>query len=202
MSLPKDPLFEIEYKLAPLDNQPQGEMVLEGLLTRTSGNENQLDEVKEMNVNFDDLDQDEKMNLLLTGFIPGGAGKSDGKVVQQTTVKKPDPKPPVGQPASTSDKIIVNTRVLSAGAGVYFRVQVTANLTAIDARSHYRNEGLDQEVLVEIHDGWYKYTAGSFQSYDQAVAYRNRVERLSSVSGSFVVAYRDGRRVSINSARR
>ncbi len=202
MSLPKDPLFEIEYKLAPLDNQPQGEMVLEGLLTRTSGNENQLDEVKEMNVNFDDLDQDEKMNLLLTGFIPGGAGKSDGKVVQQTTVKKPDPKPPVGQPASASDKIIVNTRVLSAGAGVYFRVQVTANLTAIDARSHYRNEGLDQEVLVEIHDGWYKYTAGSFQSYDQAVAYRNQVERLSFVTGSFVVAYRDGKRVSINSARR
>lgn len=195
-------MFEIEYKLAPLDNQPQGDMVLEGLLTRTSGNENQLDEVKEMNVDFDDLDQEQKMNLLMTGLIPSNAGKSGGKVVQQTTVPKPDLKPPVDRPARSSDKTIVNTRVLTAGAGVYFRVQVAANQTAFNARSHFRNEGVDQEVLVEQHEGWYKYTAGSFQSYDQAVAYRNRIERLSSVSGSFVVAYRDGRRVPINSARR
>jgi len=70
MSIPEDPVFELEYKLIPLDNQPQGDMVLEGLLTHTVGNENQLDEVKELDVDFHDLSQDQKRDLLMTGRIP------------------------------------------------------------------------------------------------------------------------------------
>ncbi|MEN8229712.1 MAG: hypothetical protein ABFS38_16240 [Bacteroidota bacterium] len=202
MSIPKEPLFEVEYKLIPLANQSQGNMVLEGLLTHTSGNENQEDVVKELDVDFNDLDQDQKMNLLLTGLIPSSAGKSGGKVVQETTLPKPDPKPPVDKPAGPSDKTIVNTTVLTAGTGVYFRVQLTANQSAFDARSHYRKAGLDREVMVEQHEGWYKYTVGSFQTHEQAVTYRDRIEGLSFIEGSFVVAYRDGRRVLINSSRR
>ena len=185
-------MFELEYKLIPLDNQPQGDMVLEGLLTHTAGNENQLDEVKEMDVNFDDLDQDQKKDLLMTGRIP---------IVQQAIVQKPKPKPPVVIPSGSSDKTIVNTRVLSAGAGVYFRVQVAATQNAFDARTHFRNGGVDQEVLVEQNKGLYKYTVGSFPTYDQAMAYRNRVERLSLVNGAFVIAYRDGKRIPVTSVR-
>lgn len=193
MTLPEDPVFEVDYKLVPLDNQRQGDMVLEGLLTHTAGNENQLDEVKEIDVDFDDLDENQKMDLLMTGRIP---------VVKQATVKKPDPKPPVVKPAGSSDKTIVNTRVLSAGTGVYFRVQVSATQNAFDARTYFRNGGVDQEVLVERQEGLYKYTSGSFSTYDQANAYRNRVERLATVTGAFVVAYSDGKRIPVNSARR
>ena len=85
--------------------------------------------------------------------------------------------------------------MLAAGSGVYYRVQLAAFSNAFDGQTHFSRAGVDQEVLVEQHDGLYKYTAGSFQSYNQAEAYRNQVESLSQVNGSFVVAYRDGRRV-------
>jgi hypothetical protein len=98
--------------------------------------------------------------------------------------------------------MVANTRVLSSGSGVYYRVQLAATRRPIDGRTHFRTAGVEQEVMVEQHEGLYKYTSGSFQVYSQASAYRDRVERLADVEGSFVVAYRDGKRIPINSARR
>ena len=118
------------------------------------------------------------------------------KAVQQPV--HPDPKPVV---KTSGDKYIENTRVLPAGKGLYFRIQIIATGVAFDARELFIYEGIDQEVMVERHEGMYKYTAGSFESYNQAEAYRNRVERLQSVEGAFVIAYRDGKRISINSVR-
>ena len=115
------------------------------------------------------------------------------------TEPKPTPAVIKSDPAGASGNSIASTRVLSGGSGIYFRVQVAANQTAFDARSFFRDEGLAEEVLVEQHEGWYKYTAGSFQSYGQAVAFRERLERFPSITGPFVVAYRDGNRVPIGS---
>jgi hypothetical protein len=212
MKLPESSEFEVVYRLLPKQAEKQGDMVIEGLLTYTSGNENILVEVKEMDVSLQDLTAAEKRNLLLTGTIPVGARTStetaqkppEKTVVPEFTETKPPPPPTESksEPAGATGNTIVNTRVLDAGSGVYFRVQVTANRNPFDARSFYRTEGVDEEVLVERHQGLYKYTTGSFKSYDQALAYRNRVERISSISGSFVVAYRDGKRVPLSSVRR
>ncbi len=207
MTLPKKSEFEIVYMLVPKQNESQGDMVIEGLLTYTSGNENKLAEVKEIDVALEELSQAEKRNLLVSGNVPSGARKSS-EIVRKPPDKTTSPKvtetkpPPVrtrSEPAVVTGNTIANTRVLSAGSGISYRVQVAALRNAFDARAHFRNAGVDQEVLVEQHEGLYKYTAGSFQSYDQAVAYRDRVERLSELSGTFVVAYRDGRRVPIGS---
>jgi hypothetical protein len=44
----------------------------------------------------------------------------------------------------------------------------------------------------------YKYTAGQFQTYGEAATYRDRIKgRYASIVGPFIVAYRDGRRVPI-----
>ncbi len=65
--------------------------------------------------------------------------------------------------------------------------------------SLYRQAGVDQEVFVEQHENYYKYTAGSFSSYNQAVQYRDRLEARPEIEGAFVVAYRDGKRIPIPS---
>jgi len=209
MTLPEKAEFEVVYRLVPKQNEPQRAMVIEGLFTYTSGNENQLVEVKEMNVSINGLSPAEKRDLLVTGNVPGGARKSSETAQRPprntTTPRVTETKPTSdtrSEPAGASGNTIENTRVLSAGAGLYYRVQVGANQDPFDARSFFRNAGVDQEVLVERHEGWYKYTAGSFQSYDQALTYRNQIERLSDIMGSFVVTYRDGRRVPLNSTRR
>jgi hypothetical protein len=74
-------------------------------------------------------------------------------------------------------------------------------VTPIDARSFYRQAGVTREVLVEEHNGYYKYTVGPFQTYDQALIYVEEVNRLEEVEGAFVVGYRNGSRVSAGSIR-
>lgn len=228
MKLPETPEFEVTYRLVPKQNEPQGDMVIEGLLTYTSGNENMLVEVKEVDVALQGLSAAEKRNLLATGNIPSGASRvsetaqttipttttattTPARTTPQTTTPRvTETKPPQTEtrpprtearpePASSSGNTIANTRVLSPGPGVTYRVQLAAIRNAFDGRTHFRNAGVDQEVMVEQHEGLYKYTAGSFQSYSQAVAYRNKVEQLAEVTGSFVVAYRDGKRIPIPS---
>ena len=93
----------------------------------------------------------------------------------------------------------MNTRVLDYGTGAYYRVQLSANRNPVDAVTYYRDAGLDREVLVEQHEGYYKYTVGPFSTYQQAVSYKNQIDGLAEIDGSFVVAYRDGRRVPAGS---
>ena len=209
MKLPEKSDFEIVYRLVPKQNEPQGDMLIEGLFTYTSGNENKLAEVKQIDVDIAGLSATDKRNLLETGNVPSGAQKSSETAQTQSrnnTARVVETKPPPAvtpsQPGGASGSTIANTKVLSAGTGIYFRVQLAAYSKAIDGRTYFRNAGVDQEVFIEQHEGLYKYTAGSFRSYKQAESYRDQVERISVVTGSFVVAYKDGRRVSIASARR
>jgi len=196
MTLPEDPVFEIEYKLVPIENQPQEDMVVEGLYTHTVSNESKLDQVKEIDVNFDELDQDERVYLLQTGQVPSDAGRTIQSVQQASREPEQKPEPRLDQGAG-SDRYIVNTRVLPPEQGFYYRVQVIAIQTAIDAKTLFRSEGVDREVMVEEHEGMYKYTAGSFRNYAEADAYKKRIADFESVDGPFVVAYRDGRRVPV-----
>ena len=197
-------------------------MVIEGLLTYNDGSENRLVEVKELNVALQDLTPAEKQNLLMTGEIPSSARRSDQLAQKESdktstvSEKKPDPETttqkvstasvsPAGAGSSgdsgRSTGSINGTRILAAGTGVYFRIQLSANRKSIDGRTHFRNAGVEREVFVEEHNGLYKYTAGSFQTYSQALSYMKQVERLPGIKGAFVVAYRDGKRIPVSGTR-
>ncbi len=227
MKLPETSEFELEYKLVPKQNEPQGEMHINGMFTYTSGNENRLVQVKELDVHLEVLSQAERRNLLLTGEVPGSVRRT--QTTAQETVREPDrtqerETTPVGNGTNTQGAqtqgnttrtttqgaaaataaaagTIMNTRVLPSESGVYYRVQIAATGEASDARTLFRDAGVDREVFVEQEGGFYKYTVGSFRSYDAALAYRNQVEEIPEVEGSFVVAYRDGKRVPITSVR-
>ncbi len=195
MKLPEQSEFEVVYRLIPKQNEPQGNMLIEGLLTYTAGSENRVAEIVQMDVSLDNLTTAQKRNLLNTGTIP--AGTKTAPAVKRET-RPPSTSTNIG---SASDRVIVHTRVLDRGTGVYFRVQLTANLNPFDATTYYREVGVDREVLVEQHKGLYKYTIGPFQSYDQALSYKETVDRLPEIEGAFIVGYQNGNRVAIHSLR-
>lgn len=195
MKLPETSEFEVVYRLVPKQNEPQGQMLIEGLLTYTDGNENRVEDILEMNVALESMTLAQKRNLLGTGTIPVGTQ------VPTAAINEPGPSSNTSNVSHTSDRSILNTRVLEGGTGAYYRVQLTANLNAFDATVFYREAGLDREVLVEQHDGYYKYTTGPFQSYDQALLYKERIESLPDINGAFVVGYQNGRRVATGSLR-
>ncbi len=186
MKLPEEPEFEVSYRLVPKRDEPQADMIIKGQLTYSAGNENMIVNIKEVEVDLASLSLAEKRVLLNSGEIPSSSEKPVAKEQVLTPI-----------PTLATGKTIVNTRVLAAGTGVYYRVQITANRSAFDARTLYRQVGVDQEVFVEQFGDFYKYTAGSFTSYDQAVSYRDRLETIPEIVGAFVVAYKDGKRISM-----
>jgi len=209
MKLPETSEFIVEYRLVPKQNETQGEMNIDGMMTYTSGNDNKLVEVKQMDVPLEVMSQAERRNLLLTGEAPGSARQT--AQVNQQTVTQPDEsvtreeqrtEPDVVPPATgASAGAVMDTPLLQAETGVYYRVQLAATTEASDARALFREAGVDRDVFVERQGGFYKYTVGSFRSYEDAVSYRNQVENLPDVEGSFVVAYRNGNRVPVSSVR-
>lgn len=204
MSMPSQSEFEVVYNLVPLQDQTQGSMNVDGLLTYTSASENRVVEIVEVDASLEALSAAQKKDLLATGNIPASAritsGASREPRVTQPVRTEPQPTQPVRTETrpteSSSSGMIANTKVLDPGSGTYFRVQITANRTAFDATSFYRQAGLTREVLVEQHNGYYKYTVGPFQTYEQALQYVEQVNRMEEVEGAFVVGYRNGSRVS------
>ena len=222
MKLPPEPEFEVTYRLVPKQGEPQGEMEVEGFFTYTAGDDNRVVEIQQVDVDLEALTLAEKRNLLQAGELPRGtrpsaeaevpardtepsagttepsAGTTEpsaGTTGQPSRVTEP-PARRTEQTAGTSRRI-AGTRMLPPESGLYYRVQLIATETPFDASEQFTMEGIDREVYVELHEGFYKYTAGSFETYSQASAYRDRVERLPSADGPFVVAYRDGIRVSL-----
>ena len=200
MKLPPTTEFEVVYRLVPKQNEPQGDMIIDGMLTYTTGNENKIVEIKEMDMYLQEMTQVQKRNLLATGTVPARTARSTtSQTNQPEPVNTRQPTASTSVPGTASGRVINNTRVLDYGSGAYYRVQLSANRIPIDAVAYYREVGVDREVLVEQHEGYYKYTIGSFSTYEQAVSYKNQVDGLAEIDGSFVVAYRDGRRVPTSS---
>jgi hypothetical protein len=217
MTLPSRSEFEVIYSLVPMQDEPQGNMLVEGLLTYTSGSENRVVEIVEVDASLANLNSAQKRELLASGNIPQTA-QSTPPVRTETRTTPPAgtetrTTPPAGTetrttpPARSTDtgsasaSVIANTRVLDKGTGTYFRVQLNANREPFDAVDFYRQAGLSREVLVEQHNGYYKYTVGPFPTYEQALLFVERANRMEEVEGAFVVGYRNGTRVNAGSIR-
>jgi len=202
MTLPEQSEFEVVYRLVPRRDEPQGNMSIDGLLTYTSGSENRVVEIVEVDAPLAELSAAQKRDLLATGKIPQTTSARSTET-RTTTPTRTETRVTErsSDTGSASSSVISNTRILDRGTGTYFRVQLTANLNPFDATTFYRQAGVTREVLVEQHNGYYKYTVGPFQTYDQALLYKEQVDRLEGVEGSFVVGYRNGNRVSAASIR-
>lgn len=206
MKLPQEQEFELSYRLVPKRDEPQGEMQINGQLTYSAGNENKVVDIREVDAMLEEMTLAEKRTLLSSGTLPAASTPVVQAPDPEPELSIPDPEPvestaSTSRPGGASGDVIVNTPVLAAGSGVYFRVQLAANRRAFDAQTFYSRAGVGQDVYVERDEGLHKYTAGSFTDYASARAYRDKIEKLARVSGTFVVAYRDGVRIPVASVR-
>jgi hypothetical protein len=85
-------------------------------------------------------------------------------------------------------------------AGIYYRVQLAATHRIVDPVSNYKKYNLDRPVKIEYHNGWYKYSIGSFPTYSEASNYREMIVTKKKISGAFVIAYQNGQRIEVRDA--
>ncbi len=206
MKPPAESIFTLKYRLVPILEQEQQALLIQGTITYTEGDQNIVEEIEELGVSIDALSSAQQLDLLKTGVVSGEvAAVNTVEKVTQTTVPTKRVKPPEPEKTNTvtrsKDKSALSIPALSSESGNYFRVQVAAIKNPYFANIYFSEYDLLRSVKVEQLSGWYKYTVGSVTNYSEAEALKKKIRQQTPVNTAFVVAYKDGKRISIQEAK-
>ena len=108
--------------------------------------------------------------------------------------KKQDTPPP---PPPTDDV----TDTPAPQKGIAYRVQIAAGKKNVAQDYFSKTHEFNENVIIENHEGWIKYTTGKYDVYRQARDKREAVVGAGyDFDGPFVTAYNDGTRITVQEA--
>ncbi len=209
MKPPAESLFMLKYRLVPILEQDQQSLLIQGTITYTEDDQNMVEEIEEVEVVLDALSSAQQMELLKTGIVPEELASvapvvkedvkkevktTSPKVVKQTVVKT------TTTAAKSKNKKVLSIPTLASQNGVYFRVQVAAIHNPYFANVYFGEYDLLRDVKVEQLDGWHKYTVGSESDFENAEQLKMKIRQETPVKHAFVIAYKDGKRISVQEA--
>ena len=205
MNLPEVPGFKISYRLLPQAGKTVDDLQISGVLSYIQEGRNITVDVVQQDIDLSGVN-DDNVEAVMAAIDKGEAlpvAKPEPRrteTVETTPPQREEPvkeeTKPVVRPGSS---VIPTSQMLPVSDGVYFRVQLAATRRFNDANTAYAAYRLSRPVLVEQHNGLYKYTVGSFPNYRQAREFKNTVVSRG-IKGAFIVAYRNGRRIDIMDA--
>ncbi|HOT14725.1 MAG TPA: hypothetical protein PK252_08175 [Bacteroidales bacterium] len=213
MNLPSNNYFIVSYRLVP--NKAGIEApVLKGQFSYMSDDRTIVKDIIEKDVMLASLTEEEIKKLIeeskvgnvqvpiseLIAVQPKVEPKDCAMVARQEPVKKviePLEKKPVQKKTGSS---INASDQLEAQEGIYYRVQVAAGHKPINIKAYFKRYKIADEVRAEEHEGWRKYSIGSFAEYKQARDYRVHIWNTTPLTDAFVSAYNSGKRITVQEA--
>ena len=97
---------------------------------------------------------------------------------------------------SETKEVITNIVSHKPITGIEFRIQCGAFKTQTDGQKLVSKYNITERVSEDYHQGLYKYTVGSFESYDDAAKYRDSFIQRTKIWTTFIVAYKNGKRLA------
>ncbi len=211
MNLPSDPYFIVSYKLIPSETKK--------VLPKLSGKFSYLEDEKTFSIDIQQTDKD------VASLSPEEIGNlialaSSGRLIAQNeqTAKAEEPATETNLTATENTKQAKKARstakerrlakelksnlpyLLEPDSGIYFRVQIAAGHKPITIERYFKKYSLDKEVRKEFHEGWFKYSIGSFPLYKEARDYRVHIWNTTILGDAFVSAYNNGKRITVQEA--
>ena len=213
MNLPPGNGFTITYSLVPLKEQTLKGLNITGQFTYIeSGNTISIDIIQK-NVDLSKVDP-AGVDQLMAGINSCQALRTETKVLPET-IKPSVSQVQEGAPSTTAagtgaqvkktgeakaSASIPAAVLLPVQDGIYYRVQVAAFRKLQSVERVFGQTNLGKPVKIEFDEGLYKYTVGSFASYNDAQKFRDELAGSRKVTDAFVTAYRNGARISVQQA--
>lgn len=201
LNLPADQELKVAYKLRA-NGQPDGDYTVSGEFGYLLNDETQRVAVGVSTFTIGDmafsaLQQDQaRMNATDaqdTGLnLPAKETRSE--TAQTTTTTGTDSKPATTRPAPSKG-------VPAPEKGIAYKVQITAAHREVGREYFAGRHRFNEPFSIERHEGWIKYTTGSYSQYREA-----RDKRIALVAaghelpGPFVTAYNNGERITVQEA--
>ena len=212
--LPAEPFFTVTYKLIPEDGGTyhQSSMYISGTFTYMINERTFWSEIVERQELLAGLNSVQVNELLRSvsvrtneqpaGVVAGPQITSNPQTSSSASVNAV--KPPSSSTSVTPKSTAVATNdagdMLKPESGVYYRVQIAAGHKPVNTQRYFRSYRLEYSVAKETHEGWFKYTIGSFAQYKDARDYRVHLSNTAKLNDAFIAAYNNGRRITVQDA--
>jgi hypothetical protein len=197
MNLPSDPIFTVSYKLVPVQPGASSQPLISGIFS------------------YLDNDLTQSVNIVQADFDPGTISRNELLAIAATTpvevptvadvtpVTRQPERQPETRPVAQRPPLAARTQLmnqLEPETGIYYRVQLAAGHRPVNVNRYFKHLNIEDEVRTEMHEGWIKYSIGSYYDYKAARDYRVHVWNTTPVKDAFVAAYNDGKRITVQEA--
>jgi hypothetical protein len=210
MNLPAEQRFVVSYKLTPINKVEAKQLALKGTFSFIINEATQVIDIVQKEVDLSNLDSKNLDGIIAS--VPAPSLSSEGNQ-NVTSSSYTEPGVDGGKEIAIKyqkieDKKQITTRrvfdlkpyMLEPEKGVYYRVQIAAGHRPVDIKNYFKKYKIPQEIRTEEHEGWYKYSVGSFGAYKEARDYRVNLWKTSSIGDAFVAAYNNGTRITVQEA--
>ena len=214
MNLPAEQRFVVSYKLIPINKADAKQLSLKGTFSFIINEATQVIDITQKEVDLSNLDPKNLEGIIASVpapiFSSSGSqniegqpssnsytepGADGGKAIAIKYQKIEDKK------QLTNNRVVdIKSFMLEPEKGVYYRVQIAAGHRPVDIKNYFKKYKIPQEIRTEEHEGWYKYSVGSYSAYKEARDYRVNLWTVSSINDAFVAAYNNGKRITVQEA--
>lgn len=210
MNLPTGSEFIVSYNIIPDPGYSIENMNLMGTFSYITGNSTQTIAIKQKKYDLADNSTEQKVEDIDTIDV-----ENDVETVKDTdTVETEDEiQETVKENYIEQNTLTDNNRqtqvpdldsneqgLMQSEAGIYYRIQLAAGHAEVNIEKYFKKRNISDKVEFEYHEGWRKYSTGSFSVYKDARDYRMKIWESTPIKDAFVSAYNDGRRITVQEA--
>ncbi len=203
MNLPAEPRFVVSYKLIAPDGKGNITVSLKGTFSYLVGEATRVIDIIQKDIDLTNIDPAALDGLISSTFSTEGANiisgftpYSEGGIDIPIEYKKIEDKPK----RKAKPEFDMEPFMLMPEKGVYYRVQIAAGHKPIDIKRYFTRYNIKYDVRTEKHEGWYKYSIGSFKEYKDARDFRILIWNSTRINDAFVTAYNNGTRITVQEA--
>ena len=212
MNLPSEPHFVVSYRLVPKEGT-EGKPELDGDFSYIENENTRKVAIVEKDIDLTNTDAEHLAQIIKSSKIQAVGGETGLKLESREIAMESEEREidytknrrrVKVEVADEAQRILESnaelTNKLEPQSGVYYRVQIAAGHRPIDVESYFDQYNIEKEVRIEFHDGWRKYSVGSFDVYKGARDYRVHLWNNTSINDAFVAAYNSGDRITVQEA--